>query len=179
MKYQNIGEIYIANDHIREKLIATVGNLTDEQANALPEGEKWTLAALVEHIGIVEDGMIKICGKLLAKAQSENKTADGAAKFSDAFVEGVAGLADRKFEAPERVYPSGTKTIAESITKMEENRRNLNELRPLFEQFNSSDYTFPHPSFGELTACDWLTLIGGHEGRHIKQIHKILEKVNA
>ncbi len=178
MEYQNIGEIYAANDKIREKLIATIGNLTDEQANKLPADEKWTLAALVEHIGIVEDGMTKICGKLLAKAQSEDKTADGSATFSDAFVSGIAGLAERKVEAPERVVPTGTQTIAESLAKLEENRRNLNELRPMFEQFSSSEHTFPHPAFGNLTACDWLALVGGHEGRHLQQVHRLLEKVN-
>jgi uncharacterized damage-inducible protein DinB len=178
MQYQNIGEIYAANDNIREKLISIVGNLTDEQANELPEGEKWTLAALVEHIAIVEDGMTRICGKLLAQAQSENKTADGAAKLSNGFLKGIAGLGDRKVEAPERVHPTGTQTISESIKKMEQNRINLNELRPTFEEFDSSAHTFPHPAFGELTACDWLALVGGHEGRHIKQIYKLLEKVN-
>lgn len=179
MNYQNIGEIYAANDNIREKLIATVGSLTDEQVNILPEDEKWTIAALIEHIGIVEDGMTKICAKLLTKAQSENKTVDGSAKFSDAFVAGIASLAERKVEAPERVMPTGTQTIAESLTKMEENRRVLNELRPMFEKFDSSEYTFPHPAFGELTACDWLALVGGHEGRHLRQVKRLLEKVNA
>ncbi len=178
MQYQNIGEIYVANDNIREKLISTVGNLTDEQANKLPEGEKWTLAALVEHIGIVEDGMTKICAKLLAQAQSENKTSDGSAKLSNGFLEGIAGLGERKVEAPERVHPTGTQTIAESLAKMEENRRNLNELRPMFEQFDSSQHTFPHPAFGQLTACDWLALVGGHEGRHLRQVQKLIEKVN-
>lgn len=178
MQYQNIGEIYDANDNIREKLIATVGNLTDEQANKLPEGEKWTLAALVEHIAIVEDGMTKICGKLLSQAQAENKTADGSARLSNAFLEGVAGLGEKKVEAPERVHPTGKQTIAESLAKMEENRRNLNALRPLFEQYSSTEHTFPHPAFGQLTACDWLALIGGHEGRHIRQIRSLMEKVN-
>ncbi len=179
MQYQNIGEIYDANDNIREKLLSVVGNLTDKQSNKLPAGEKWTLAALVEHIAIVEDGMTKICGKLLAQAQSENKSADGSAKFSSSFLEGIAGLGDRKVEAPERVRPTGAQTISESIAKLEENRRSLNELRPMFEQFDSSEHTFPHPAFGQLTACDWLALIGGHEGRHIRQINNLLEKVNA
>jgi hypothetical protein len=56
---------------------------------------------------------------------------------------------------------------------MEESRNRLNELRPLFESVECSDQKFPHPAFGELTAHEWLALVGGHEARHIAQIKRI------
>jgi hypothetical protein len=174
MKYETIAEVYEANDKIHEKLKSVVGSLTEEQANFLPEGEKWTVAQIVEHLSKVEDGMTKISAKLLKQAQAGGKTSDGKIKLSDVFLEGVAKAAEQKFEAPEIVHPAGKQTIAESFAVMEKNRQSLEELRPMFETVAGEGFTFPHPAFGELTAHDWLTLIGGHEFRHTKQIEKIL-----
>jgi uncharacterized damage-inducible protein DinB len=178
MNYRNIAEIYDANDKIRENLKMTVEGLTDEQAGITPGGEKWSLAQLVEHIAIVEDGMTRICAKLLSAAQAENKKSDGTAKISENFLTKAAESVNLKLEAPERVRPTGTKTVAESLAKMEENRATLKKLRPLFETVEGTEHKFPHPSFGDLTAHEWLALIGGHEMRHTKQIKNLLEKIN-
>jgi hypothetical protein len=56
INYQTISEIYDANDKIRQDLKGVLANLSDEQINILPDGEKWTVAGLVEHIAIVDEG---------------------------------------------------------------------------------------------------------------------------
>lgn len=178
MNYQTIAEIYESNDKIRENLKATVGNLSDEQAARLPDGEKWTLAELIEHVAIVEDGMTRICAKLLKEAQTEDKKSDGTAKISADFLTKAAASVNQKIEAPDRVRPTGTKTVAESLAKMEENRATLKQMRPLFESFDGSEHKFPHPAFGDLTAHEWLALVGGHEMRHLRQIKNLLVKTN-
>ncbi len=59
MNNQTIGDIYANNDKLRDKTKKLVASLTDEQTAVLPEGEKWTIAEIVEHIAIVQDGMTK------------------------------------------------------------------------------------------------------------------------
>jgi uncharacterized damage-inducible protein DinB len=177
MNYQNISEIYEANDKIRTKLKETVSDLTEEQANFLPEGEKWTVANLVEHIAIVENGITRISAKLLTEAQAIGAKAGGEAKISENFVQKVSWGRTQKFEAPERVHPTGNLTIVESLAKLDENRPKLEELRPLFESVECSDFKFPHPAFGDMSAHEWLALIGGHELRHIQQIKNILRQI--
>ncbi len=173
---KTIAEIYAANDKVREQLKNIVSDLTDEQTSVLPEGEKWTIAHLVEHIATVENGMAKISAKLLKQAQAAGKQSDGAANLSENFAQKAAAARDQKLEAPGMVRPTGNQTIAESLAKMEENRRMLEELRPLFESVECSDFTFPHPAFGALTAHEWLTLIGGHEARHLRQLENMMAK---
>ena len=179
MNYQTISEVYEGNDKIREKLKALLAGLTDEQAAARPAGEKWNVVEIVEHLSIVENGMIRICGKLLREAQSAGAAAaDGSVRLSTGFLEKAGGVTgETKFEAPERVRPSGEKSIAESLAALDENRRQLYELKPLFESVECADYKFPHPAFGEISAHDWLALVGGHEARHIGQIKRVLEKI--
>ncbi len=173
---KTIAEIYAANDKVREQLKNTVLDLTDEQTSFLPDGEKWTIAHFIEHIAIVENGMAKISAKLLRQGQAVGKQSDGTAKLSENFAQKAAEARDQKLEAPEIVRPTGNQTITESLAKMEENRQMLEELRPLFESVECSDFTFPHPAFGELTAHEWLTLIGGHEARHLRQLENIMAK---
>lgn len=175
MNYQNISEIYAANDQIREKLKAIVGILTDEQKNLLTEKGDWTVENIVEHIAIVQEGMMKICAKMLNEAKAKGASANGEAKISGEFLQKAAAGQTLKFEAPDRVRPSGKQTIAESFVKLDETKAKLEELRPLFESVECSDFKFPHPFFGDLTAHDWLALVGGHELRHIKQIEGILK----
>ncbi len=178
MENMTIADIYAANDQIRQNLKSMVGNISETQAQILPEGEKWTLAQFVEHIGIVEGGMSQICGKLLAAAQSENKASDGSLKLSDEFKSKAAEIINLKLEAPERVLPSGAHTLAQSLAKLDENRAALNEMRPLFESLDGTEHKFPHPFLGNLTAHEWLLMIGRHESRHTEQLKKYLEKLS-
>lgn len=174
MKYQTIEEIYAANDKIRENLLAVVENVSDEQANILREGEKWTVAQIVEHIGIVQEGMSRISAKLLTEAQTNGKQSEGKVLIGEDFSQKAAGAREQKFEAPDRMQPTGNPTITESIEKLAESRQKLQDLKPLFETVDCSEHKFPHPSFGDLTAHEWLALVGGHEYRHIEQIKKLL-----
>jgi uncharacterized damage-inducible protein DinB len=176
MNYQTIEEIFAANDRIRERLLETVREISDEQAAALPDGEKWTIAEIVEHISIVADGMAKISAKLLKEAQAAAGRSNGAALISENFSQKLAASADVKLEAPEMVRPTGKQTIAESLEKLEESRQRLYQLRPLFETVDCSGRSFKHPFFGDLTAHEWLALVGGHEFRHLQQIKKRLGK---
>ncbi|MDQ3750850.1 MAG: DinB family protein [Acidobacteriota bacterium] len=176
MNNQTINDVYENNDKIRENTKKLVADLTDEQIAFLPENEKWTIAHIIEHIAIIQDGMAKISAKLLTQAQAAGKTADGAARLSENFVQKAAEAKTLKFQAPDMVHPTGNQTIEESLRKMDETREKLEKLRPLFKSVECSDFKFPHPFMGELTAHEWLTLVGGHEARHLRQIENILQK---
>lgn len=176
MSYETIAEIYASNDRIRENLKETLASLTDKQSSYLPEGEKWTIAQIVEHVSMVENGMSRICSKLLSSAKAEGQLSDGTVKISDKFAEKSAEVVTVKLEAPEIVRPTHDRSIAESLASTDETRNKLNELRPLFEEFDGNTQKFPHPFFGDLSAVEWLVLVGGHEARHLKQIRHLLEK---
>lgn len=172
----NINDIYANNDKIHEKTKELIGALSDEQAGKLPDGEKWTIAEIVEHVAMVQDGMSKISAKLLNEAKASGKTSDGAVRLSENFTTKASEARTLKFEAPDRLHPTGKMSIAESLAKMQETRVALENLRPLFESVECSDFRFPHPFMGELTAHEWLVLIGGHEARHQQQIANLIEK---
>jgi len=175
MQQKTIAEIFAANDRVRSELKETIAGLTDEQTSALPEGEKWTVAHILEHISIVGDGMGRICNKLLRKAEADGKLSQGVVTLSESYLKKAVELAAARVEAPEMVRPKGEASVAESLAKLENNRSKLEELRPLFESVDTESYKFPHPFLGEMSAAEWLTMIGEHEARHLEQIKRRLE----
>ena len=173
MDTRSIDEVYEKNDAVGGKLIAFLGSLDDKTVCRLPDGEKWTIANVVEHVSIVESNMIRICSKLLRKAETENMLSQGGISTSDNFKEKAIEIATLKLEAPEFVQPTCEATLEQSMDRFAENKEKLNELRPQFEKFDSNGHRFPHPFLGELSAGEWLTLIGGHKLRHLKQIQRL------
>lgn len=177
MNYESIADIYSANNAIRERLISTATGITTGEAAALPDGEKWTLAELVEHVSLVNGAMCQICTKLLTKSQDEGNASNGKYEISDSFIEKAAASANKKLEAPDFVRPAGGKSIQASMAVIEGNNEKLQSLRPLFDAYDGNTHKFPHPFFGDLSAVEWLLLLGRHEGRHTAQIERILEKI--
>ncbi len=175
MNERTVDEVYAANSAIREKLAALIGSLDDAKLNQIVDGEKWSVADIVEHLSMVEASAIRICGKLLGKAEIEGKKGDGKIRITNRFFEKGNEIAKTKLEAPDFVKPTGS-PVAQSVKVMRENAEKLSELKPRFNEYSSTEYTFPHPYFGGLSAGEWLTLIGAHESRHIRQIRTILEK---
>lgn len=178
MNYNNVGEIFEVIDKTGEKLKRKVSALTVEQQNSRADGEGWSVAEIVEHIGIVANGVVQITTKLLAQAESDGAKSDGSFNPPLSFAEQIASIQDKKLAAPERVHPQGTQTVTESLAKLDETQRALAKLRPRVEAVDASNAKFSHPFLGDLNLYQWLVVAGLHERRHLQQIEKILaEKV--
>ncbi len=177
MRYDSIADIYSVNAKVRTGFLEIVGTVTDDEANALPDGEPWSIGYVVEHVAIVNGGMAGICGKLIEKARSNGAGASQSLAISDKFYEYIGMMATRKAEAPERVRPTGGVTLAESKERLAGGAAAFESLREGFEQLDLSGPTFPHPYFGDLTAVEWFALSGLHERRHVEQIERILAKI--
>jgi len=179
MKYESIADIYAANAAVNERFRAVLDGVTDTEATALPDGEKWTVEQITEHVAMVNGSMAKICSRLLTRAKEEGLTSDGGVSISDDFMNKSAAIAGIKVEAPEIVTPKGGRSIAESLAAMDEIDDSIVGLGALFEAFDGSTHKFPHPFFGDLSAVEWLVLLGGHQARHTAQIVRILSEMRA
>ena len=177
MRYESIADIYSANEKIREGFLATVSTVTDAEASALPDGEKWTVRQLVEHVAIVEQNITRLCARLAGTAKVGGKLAVGNIGVSNETMAKWAASSDEKLEAPERVQPTGDVSIADALDQLSTNIAALAALRHDLETYDMTEHKFPHPYFGDLTATEWLVLIGGHERRHTIQLERLLAKI--
>ena len=177
MHFERIADIFAENDAVRADLKRLLAKISDDQAALILEGEKWTIAEIVEHISIVDEGASKICSKLLGKPDGQrSQRVDAKPAVSEKFSMHLAEMNEVKLDAPERVQPTGAVSISDSMMRLDGNRKRLRELQPSFESAQN-EATFPHPYFGEMSAVEWLILIGRHESRHLTQIRKVLEKL--
>ena len=176
MNYATLDEAYAANDAIRARLKETVAALAQEQLDARPDGEKWSVRQIVEHVAMVNDGASRICSRLLSKAEQAGRPANGFA-LSAGFLEKAMSSVGAKLEAPEMVHPVAGASLDDSLAKLDATANALRTLREKFEKFDGTEPKFPHPFFGDLSAQEWFVLSGAHEGRHLSQIRRILKKL--
>lgn len=177
MNYSSVADIYAANEKIRENLHATLANISPDEAATLPDGEKWSIQQVVEHIAMVENGVSMICSRMIEAATAIGKTSDGSFSLSDKFRESLSQLATRRVEAPELVQPTGKVAIQDSLRTLTAATDALKALRGTLESIDVTGQTFPHPYFGPLTATEWLVISGLHERRHTAQIGALLTKI--
>lgn len=175
MSTARIDEIFEYNAAVREELRAVVGGISAEQEFAVPEGEAtWSAAQILEHLSLTEEGMGKICSMLLrASTPDEGKAAD----YSDGFIERAIRFDKVKVKTPPTGEPTGAITAADSLRKMDSNRAKLETKRHRFKENDPCSASFPHPYLGEMTALEWLALIGMHEKRHLRQLKELLARL--
>lgn len=174
MKRMAFDEIYSVIEAAQKELMQIAAVIDPATASETLPGERWSIANVVEHILLVEDGICRICTRLLEKARDENRPALGFAVISTAFADGLNSIAGEKKEAPDIVTPKGRK-IDESLAMLNEAGARLNDLRPMFLAFDSELSKFPHPFFGDMSAAEWLLLAGEHKKRHIRQMKKLID----
>ncbi len=177
MRYESIADIYSANEKFRGEFLNTVTAIQPDEATALPDGEKWSIQQIVEHVSIVDAGVAGLCAKMLDKAKVDGKPSDGSFALSESFVSQAAGIAQNKLEAPDRVHPTGEVSIAESLERLAVTVSTIDALQNELVQYDLSEHTFPHPYFGQLNSGEWLVVLGLHQNRHRQQIENLLGKI--
>jgi hypothetical protein len=173
MDFSSVPEIYEHIDRTRARLLSAVEGLSEEQQGYTPAPDRWSVAALVEHLSIVEGNVAGLLGKLVGKAEESGAGRTAAGEFDpvsiEEFVERTRNL---KLEAPERIRPTGL-PLADSLARLRDSRAALHALRPRIERADGRALRFPHPAWGPLDLYQWLLFVGAHEDRHLAQIEAL------
>jgi hypothetical protein len=170
MVYHSVAEILEMVGSTHARLFARVRDVNDAQAAFQPSAEAWTLAQIVEHLGIVAGQFLRLTNKLLAQAEAMGARASADLRIGPVTVEPISSRMDEKRQAPESAVPHGNVSIAESVEKIQQVHAALLALQPRLEAADLSQVSLPHFAFGTLNLYQWLALIGLHEERHLHQI---------
>ncbi len=177
MRYESIADIYSENASVRERLLSVLSGVRSDEAGRLPEDGGWSVQQIAEHLAIVNNGISRICAKLISAAKETGRTSDGSFAISPRFQQSLNLLSTQKAEAPDRVVPGGNIPVEDSVGRLAEAADALGSMRHDMERTDLDGHTFPHPYFGELTASEWLVVCGLHEARHTQQIERLLERI--
>ena len=153
-------------DRTRDDLLEATRGLSEAQLNFQMSPKCWSIAGIVEHVGLVENAVFTSLSQAITSAASApaqsnvNETDEGLLrKATDRSV---------KLEAPGQFHPSG-KPIAVSLEQFLAGRKKIVDF------ITSTPLDLRHVSiqtraFGPLDGHQRLLFLGAHSARHTKQI---------
>ncbi|HMM80360.1 MAG TPA: DinB family protein [Pyrinomonadaceae bacterium] len=178
MRFNSIADIYATADTVRKDTIELADSISAEESAVLADGATWTLRSVFEHMSLVDDQILWVVEKLVAKAEkATNGDALPPLAISSGFSATLSEFASSKLTAPDRVLPSGDIPIPDSVRRLEDSLLGLIGLRERIEKADLSQHHIPHPYLGNLTAPEWMVIRNGHEMRHVAQARAILGKI--
>jgi len=172
MIYRTIADILASNERAQAQFMTAVSNLSEAQANFRPDENQWTIAEIVEHVSIVNDGFLRLTHKLLKEAESAARPPRDDLNLGHTSLD-ENGQQREPFQAPERVRPKGGVNVEDSLAKMRMAMAGFADIQPRLEGVDLSEQVFPHPALGPFNAYQWMVLLGEHEDRHRAQIERV------
>lgn len=178
MNFNTIFDIAVFRESVRMELRKTLASLSADDLAKCEHDGGWSVAYIAEHLAITEGGIAKIIERLIGKSRELNLPVTNAPVISDRLRTIFETAVDQKAEAPEMVRPTGSMTIEQTLASLDDTSAGLDVLMADAHEYDTTGPTFPHPFFGELTAPEWLAVLGFHESRHLAQIKRCLGTVN-
>ena len=161
----------------RARLLDEVARVPVELAPIRPAPGDWSVAEIVEHLQIVEDGIGRLLGKLAKQADTlgpETRSASVLHNLDDFDVRSRR----RQIQAPAPVCPSGAATLDESLGRLATSRTRLVELLAALSGRALGQLSASHRLLGELDFYQWLLFLSQHEERHTVQIRETGARVS-
>lgn len=138
-----------------------------------PAPGRWSAAAVVEHVAIVERRVSKLLETQIAAAQAEGR----AQRERDATpilpTIGLNRVLDRTnpVTAPDVAQPTGLDAET-AWAALEQAGAAVRHALESADGLALGAITAPHPLFGPLTFYEWFAFLGAHEARHACQIRE-------
>lgn len=157
------------NKVIREAVLRSIENLSDEQLNEQVEAGRWSIMQVLDHLYLMERAIVHTLSDQLTNG--ENKaTVEKPIQFTT--------NRSTKVTAPSFATPSvDFISLEEMKSKLTKSRENLNNLIASADKTLLTQRSYPHPVFGDLSLAQWIPFIGLHEKRHLAQIEEVKAKL--
>lgn len=172
LKEKGIDLFMYGLDQERQKLINFINTISDEQANIKPDQQTWSILEVLEHLYLMEKGIISKIGNALetGKVQTEIISPKPIERTIDR---------DFKIDAPETLKPKGNfKTLNQAKDHLVKSREAILFLTHNKDEKTLQAYCFTHPVFGEMNLQQWIEFIGLHELRHLEQMKEIKARIS-
>jgi len=165
----------------RERLLEAVEGLNAEQQRFRPAADRWSVADCLEHVSIVEKGVLqKIRAVLLAPKPMEETHAgasDDASVPDDAILDGVPKRT-RRFTSLQETRPARRWTDFAQLVRRFEIARERSLRFAAVTQSDLRGRFFAHPDLGELDCYQWLLFLAAHSERHARQAEEVIAHPN-
>jgi hypothetical protein len=155
----------------RQKLLAEMEGLSEAQLNFKPAPDKWSIAQVVEHIGLAEMGIGQIVQQTLKTAADSAKRKE--IKVTDEQIRQRLTNRSGKAQSPEIIKPTGRFADIKQAIVFFTTERNKNIEFIKSTQEDLRDRYWQHPATGVIDLYQAILLISAHCERHTAQIVEI------
>lgn len=172
--HPRLAEIVVYLEETRADLVAAAHAVPADGWADRPTAAGWSPAEIVDHLRIVEHGVVRLLQKLVGEARAAGHPAEteGDSIIDAAFVASLADRSNRR-EAPARVMPTRSVDMATGLAAMAAERGELMAAMADADGLALGSLTWTHPSLGTLNLYEWLVFVGAHETRHAGQLREI------
>lgn len=178
--HPRLEEVLSYLDSERAALSEAVELVPSELRGQQPGPDRWSVAQVLQHLGIIERrvaiGMTKWVRDARAGGLGPELETSSVLGSLD-----LALIADRsrRRNAPEEVRPKGDLDAASAWTALEQTRATLRAGVLPGSGLALGEVIQPHPVLGPINLYQWLLFVGAHEARHAAQVREIAAELNA
>lgn len=171
--HPRIAEIISELDASHAELHALVNSMTAEQLHAPAVGDAWSVAQILEHLSMTEDGMGRMFSKMLHELEASGTKETDTSSVLGLNDEYRIATSDVRIIAPERVRPSLGLTPEESMQRIDASRERLLGAMRRGSGFAFGTVSMPHPIFGPFNGYQWALANAQHARRHVRQMRRV------
>lgn len=167
-------------DNVRAQLREAVEAVQPNQRETPPGPDRWSVAQVLQHLGLIEKRITKLVNKKIAGARAEGLRAetDNSPILNRRH---ASKIADRSFRvtAPEEIRPEVDVDAATSWAELQQSREALRAALLSGDGLALAEIIHPHPVLGEINLYQWILFVGSHEARHVAQVREIADELKA
>ncbi|WP_396216422.1 DinB family protein [Gemmatimonas sp.] len=174
--HPRIHELLTELDRTQQAMRAVLASLPPEHANTVVRDDSWSVAQVVEHLLLVEDGTGRLISTLIKQCEG---TTDAE---TDPVLPTLAGLyvtdaVRNPIEAPPSVTPKGEMSLADAMAAQQTARERVMAAFTKGAGRALGARSYPHPILGSLNTYQWGHFLALHQQRHMVQLRSILSQL--
>jgi len=170
MAAKTLSDIFTEKATTLADLERIVSSATEGQRSFRPASGLWNMTDNLEHLVIVETGIIRLIARLLEKAESR-QPASGTLSNLVTIPQNIERLGPVK--TAKEFEPSGGMDPSKSLSRLRELQDQFFSFQNRLAQVDISLVSFPHSQLGPLTVGQWAAFLVLHEQRHLEQMRRI------
>jgi hypothetical protein len=176
--HPRIQEVLTVLDDTRASLKSAIAGIPADRHRVRPSDDRWSVAEVVEHLGLVETRIAQMVAEKLDAARKAGLGAETEVTPVAPMLD-IAGVISRSkpITASEASQPRGGLSTEDGLKVLSERRAALRQAITTADGLSLGTVEIPHARLGTLNVYQWLLFLAGHEARHTDQIREVARAV--
>lgn len=176
--HPRIQEVVTVLDETRESLKNAIAGIPVEKHSVRPSADRWSVAEVIEHLGIVESRIAQMISEKIGAAREAGLAAETETTPVAPMLDINAVINRSKpITASEASQPRAGLSAEEGMKLLSERRAALQQAVVAADGLALGSIEIPHARLGTLNVYQWLIFLAGHEARHTDQIREVASAV--